>query len=165
MATIWTRNGKRFNIEKRFTDAELGVKQLDMSDPANRERCGVVETTIIDPPEGYSEETHYRGEQDTAPYVVYERKPQRIIDEAFNGRVQAQIDALERGAMLPRVVREDLMGRFLTAAVGQGLTETQLLDPLDPAYAPGFAKVYAFNEEIKALRNSLRAISNEEAAP
>lgn len=164
MATIFTRNGKRFNIAQRFTDEALGVKQLDMTIPANRERCGVVETTIIDPPEDYSDELYYRTEQNEAPYVVYTRKPQRMIDQGFNNKVQAQIDALERSAMLPRVVREDLMVRFLAAAEGQGLTSAQLLDPNDPAYAPGFAKVHAFNEEIKALRNSLRVIAEEEPA-
>jgi len=68
---------------------------------------------------------------------------------------QTQIDTLERKAMLPRVVREDLLLRFVTAAAGQGISVAQLLDTQDSHYAPGFAKVHAFNEQIKALRAQL----------
>lgn len=39
-------------------------------------------TEIADPvpPEDYSEATYFRTEQDDAPYVVYTRKPQEMID-------------------------------------------------------------------------------------
>lgn len=66
--------------------------------------------------------------------------------------IDTQIDALERKVMLPRLVREDLMMRFLQAAAGAGITEAQLLDPQHVAYSPGYAKMHGFNAQIEALR-------------
>lgn len=67
---------------------------------------------------------------------------------------QEQIDAMERAFMLPRVVREDLLLRFVTAAAAHQppIPLANLLDVNHADYAPGFAKVYAFNEQIKAKR-------------
>lgn len=42
------------------------------------------------PPDDYSEETHYRTEQDAAPYVVYTRKSDEQIAEAHQARVNAE---------------------------------------------------------------------------
>lgn len=103
---------------------------------------GVVKGVYANRQEGYAEEELPDDHSDVAEFRVRVNTPDP----------QTQIDTLERKVMLPRVVREDLLLRFVTAAAGQGISVAQLLDAQDSHYAPGFAKVYAFNEQIKALR-------------
>jgi len=74
---------------------------------------------------------------------------------AHNFAIDAQIDALERESMIPRPVREGLL--LVWQAVAQLLnwaTLAQLLDPTpgNTKYHAGFAKAYAFNQSIVALR-------------
>jgi len=106
---------------------------------------GVVEGVYANRQEGYAEEEIDENHSDVVAFKVRVNTPDP----------QTQIDTLERKVMLPRVVREDLMLRFVTAAAGQGISVAQLLDMQDSHYAPGFAKVYALNEQIKALRAQL----------
>ena len=77
--------------------------------------------------------------------------PQQIEAQRV-AAIDAQIDTLERQAMLPRLVREDLMMRFVQAAAGAGISEAQLLDTGHAAYSPGYAKMHTFNAAIMALR-------------
>lgn len=89
--------------------------------------------------------------QRNAAQAIVDAKLSSVSDEPS---AQEQIDSLERGAMLPRVVREDLLLRFVMAAADHQppIPLADLLDVNHADYAPGFAKVYAFNEQVKALR-------------
>lgn len=82
------KNEKRINIHAPHTD-EDGVRHPNMLDPAVRERLGIVE--IADPvaPDDYSDDLYYRTEQDDAPYVVFTRKPQEMIDATLLARAKA----------------------------------------------------------------------------
>lgn len=83
--------------------------------------------------------------------------PKVVAFESFKAAasIQGQINALESVQLLPRVTREFLIAQFVALATSHGLTKEQLLNPQDAAYAPGFAKVVAFDNEIKALRAKL----------
>ena len=146
---MFIKDGKRFNINQRYTDPETGEKQIDMTLLANRERFGVTE--IPDPPR-MPDDTHNNYELDYPPYMESVPKPPEMIEAARVSKIDAQIDALERQAMMARLVREDLMMRFLEKAAEVGITEAQLLDPEHPAYSKGYAKMHAFDTQIKALR-------------
>ena len=146
---MFIKNGLRFSILQRYTDPETGEKGIDMSRPENRARFGVTE--IPDPARG-NDEIEYTQEINEAPYVIITPKPAEMVEAARVSKIDAQIDALERQVMLPRLVREDLMMRFLQAAAGAGITEAQLLDSQHVAYSPGYAKMHGFNAQIEALR-------------
>jgi hypothetical protein len=146
---MFIKDEKRFSIHQRYTDPATGEKGIDMSRPENRERFGVTE---IPDPVRQPDETHYNQEINEAPYLVSTPKPPEMIAAARVAKIDQQIDALERQVMLPRLVREDLMMRFLEAAAGAGITEAQLLDPQHAAYSPGYAKMHGFNAQIVALR-------------
>lgn len=90
-------------------------------------------------------------EEELADIAARAPTPEQIEVERI-AVIDAQIDALERQVMLPRVVREDLMMRFLQAAAGSGITEAQLLDPEHAAYSRGYEKMHAFDTQISALR-------------
>lgn len=149
---MFVLNGRRFNIHARYTDPETGEKGIDMTKPENRTRCGVTEVADPQPPEDFSHDLYTVQESDVAPYVEYIRRSDEEIARLRRDRIDREIDGKERNAMLPRVVREDLMLRFQKEAANLGITVEQLLDPLGEHYAPGYAKVHAFNAEIQALR-------------
>lgn len=89
----------------------------------------------------------------TETFLYVEKTPEEIKTET-NAKLDAQIDALERQAILPRITRD--MHRMVTlqAAAGQGITEADLLSEGNPAYSPGYARFYAFDAEIALLRAS-----------
>lgn len=143
--SIYTLNGKRINIHARFT-AEDGTHGIDLTRPENREKYGIEEHPELQAPEDYSDKLYYRTEQDEAPFVVYTRKSDEQIAQANRAEVQAQIDALEREAMLPRVAREFMLIQFQAVAAAQGV---------DPMENFGYRKVKELDDKINALRASL----------
>lgn len=98
------------------------------------------------PPEDYSEDTHYRTEQDDAPYVVFTRKSDEQIEQARRAKIQAQIDSLERESLLPRVAREFMLVQFALAAANVGA---------DPMANFGYRKVKELDDQIAGLREQL----------
>ena len=91
-------NEKRINIYAPYTSSE-GVTYANLTDPAIRTQLGVVEIAEPAQPEDYSESTHYRTEQDEAPYVVYTRKSDEQIAasamaKAKQERAQAVADII-----------------------------------------------------------------------
>lgn len=74
--------------------------------------------------------------------------------DKHNAALDAQITALERQQLLPRITRD--MHRMVTlqAAAGQGIAEADLLSEGNPNYSAGYARFYAFDAEIAALRAS-----------
>lgn len=73
-------NERRINIHAPFTTPE-GVTYGNLTDPAVRDKLGVLEISEPVPPEDYSEATYYRTEQDDYPYIVYTRKSDEQIAE------------------------------------------------------------------------------------
>lgn len=71
---------------------------------------------------------------------------------AHNARIDAQIDALERQALLPRITRDMHRMATLKAAAELGITEADLLNKDSPHYSPGYAKFKAFDDQLAALR-------------
>lgn len=71
-------NQTRINIYAPFTSAD-GIRYPDLRDEALRAQLGITE--IADPvaPEDFSDELYFRTEQDTAPYIVYTKKPDEMI--------------------------------------------------------------------------------------
>ena len=67
----------------------------------------------------------------------------------------AEIDSLERQALMPRATREFMLQMYSTTAAGQGISTPQLIDPNDTHYSPGFAKLSALDLQIKQLRARL----------
>ena len=102
------------------------------------------------PPEDFTDETYYCTEQDDAPYVVFTRKSDEQIEQARKARIQSQIDAMERDALLARPAREFMLLQMEAIAAGQGVTPEQLREQ-----HYGYRKVKEFDETIAALRASL----------
>jgi len=87
----------------------------------------------------------------TETFLYIEKSAEEIKAET-NSALDAQIDALERQQLLPRITRD--MHRMVTLkeAAAQGITEAQLLDENDPAFSPGYKRFYDFDAIIAALR-------------
>lgn len=67
----------------------------------------------------------------------------------------AELKEMEREALMPRVTREFLIAATLMQAAQLGISQASMLDPLDPAFSPGFAKMWAFNQKTIELRKKL----------
>jgi len=109
---------------------------------------------IPDPVRG-NDEIEYTQEINEAPYIVITPKSQEQIDAQNKAKALAELTALEQANLLPRVTREFLITVTLQQAATLGLTVTQLLDANDPAFSPGFKKMWDFNEQTKVLRGKL----------
>ncbi len=68
--------------------------------------------------------------------------------------IQADIDALERAALMPRVTRESLLIIMVNTAAGMGLTEPQLY-----AANVGYSRLKDFDAAIVTLRAQKDAIT------
>lgn len=89
-------SGLRVNINARYNDPITGVQGIDLTDADNRERFGIMEIADPTPPADYSEETYFRTEQDSAPYVVFTKKPDEMIEKARQSKVnQEALDYLK----------------------------------------------------------------------
>ena len=135
---------RRVNIYSAYK----GFSKLDT--PEIRQRAGVVEIPDPVPPEDYSDETYYRTEQDTDPYVIYTKKSDEQLAQLAKSKAFNKIDNLERTSMVPRAVREFMLAVALKEAVAAGLTEEQLV-----AVNPGYRKTKQLDAEIAALRDML----------
>lgn len=87
----------------------------------------------------------------TESHIYVDMTPEEIR-HATNCPLDAQIDALERQSILPRIVRDNLRQQALREASALGLTEANLLDPAHPACSPGYMKFMALHNEIADLR-------------
>ena len=149
-----------YNVICNLPDAQ-GTKWPHPLTPAQLAELGYVE--IPDPvpptpPEGFTvEEAFFYNELTDAPYAQWTLKSPEQLKSITSSKAQNQINALELQQLLPRVTREYLMSLFIKTAADAGITPQQLLDPTpgNTHYAPGFAKVVAFDNQIKALRSQL----------
>lgn len=91
-------NSKRINIYAQYT-APNGTRYANLTDPAIRAQLGVTEIADPTPPQDYTEDTYYRTEQDTAPYVIYTKKSDEQILEVMKSKFLAAVQGhLDTGA-------------------------------------------------------------------
>ena len=81
-------------------------------------------------------------------------KPQPSAEQ-IKAAALTELTEMEREALMPRVTREFLITATLMQAAQLGISQASPLDPLDPAFSPGFAKMWVFNERTKVLRAKL----------
>jgi hypothetical protein len=113
---MFVLNGKRINIYAQF-ETEDGTRYANLINPDVRASVGVQEIPDPVPPEDYSDETYYRTEQDTEPYVVFTRKSDEQIAQMMQAKLNAQslaylastdwmaIRAAEGGKAMPQEVK------------------------------------------------------------
>lgn len=80
---MFIKNGNRFNIDIPYADPETGVKGIRLDNPEIRSRYGIQEIEEPKAPEDYSSLTYFRFEIDYAPYVVYEKKSDEMVQQAL----------------------------------------------------------------------------------
>lgn len=149
---MFIKDGKRFEICNAHTIDDVQYPMQFFAREDNRLSVGVIE--IPDPVRG-NDEIEYTHEIDEAPYNIITPKSQEQLDQQRKSKALAELTALEQANLMPRVTREFLIAATLMQAASLGLTEVQLIDPLDPAYSPGFKKMWDFNEQTKVLRAKL----------
>lgn len=86
-----------------------------------------------------------------------ELQKQHSVPSAAQIRVDvlAELNEMEREALMPRVTREFMITATLMQAAQLGISQTSLLDSIDPAFSPGFKKMWDFNQKTIALRAKL----------
>jgi hypothetical protein len=84
-------NAKRVNIYAPYE--YNGVRYANLTDPTVRAKVGVSEIPDPVPPVDYSEDTYYRTEQDTAPYVIYTPKSAEQVMTVMVQKYEAALDA------------------------------------------------------------------------
>jgi hypothetical protein len=128
------QHGNQVNIYAQFTYND--VTYGDLRSPEVRQMCWVTEVPDPQPPEDYSEELYFRTEQPTAPYVVWTKKPQAMLDQQAKAHTLQQIASLEQQSLLPRPVRDAILA-------------------LLPATDPTHARVKLLEDNIAQLRASI----------
>ncbi|MDO8932063.1 MAG: hypothetical protein Q7U97_06700 [Rhodocyclaceae bacterium] len=136
--------GCKINIHHPFI-APDGTHGIDLREPTNRAKYGIVERELAPLPDGYSADTHRLDEPDYPPYRRAVRKPQEEIDKLDNERTLMQIAALETQTMLPRVTRE-----FMLTFMEMNATPAQLAENV------GYTKVKALDDQVRGLRAKLK---------
>ncbi len=81
-------------------------------------------------------------------------KPQPSAEQ-IKAAALTELTEMEREALMPRVTREFMITATLMQAAQLGISQTSLLDPIDPAFSPGFKKMWDFNQKTIALRAKL----------
>ncbi len=81
-------------------------------------------------------------------------KPQPSAEQ-IRAAALSELTEMEREALMPRVTREFLITATLMQATQLGISHASLLDPLDPAFSPGFKKMWDFNQKTIELRAKL----------
>jgi hypothetical protein len=125
---IITKDGLRFNAYSRIElttnhqDEEgkpVTVVSVNLYDHKDIWALnGIEEVEEASPPDDEPADNFYRTETGEAPYVIYTRKPQVVIDQSHNATVRSKIAFLESGQA--RCVRE--------AALTGDKTRLQALD-------------------------------------
>lgn len=93
---MFIRENKRFNI---YASATIdGVTYPNFTSPELRTQLGITEIPEPQSPEDYTEDTYYRTEQDTEPYVVYTKKSQEQLDELAAQKEAQRIASLWQSA-------------------------------------------------------------------
>ena len=93
---MFIRDNKRFNIYASSTIE--GVTYPNFLSPELRDALGITEIVEPEPPVDYTPETYFRTEQDTAPYVVYEKKSQEQLDALAAQKEAQRISSLWQAA-------------------------------------------------------------------
>lgn len=95
---MFIKDGRRFNINQRYTDPETGENGIDMTRPENRQRFNVQE--VADPVRK-SDRFYYVNELTEEPFVVNTAKPlEAIRDMLWSDIKQVRDDLVETGGCL-----------------------------------------------------------------
>lgn len=152
---IDSTTGKRVNIYAAFV-TEDGVRYTDLTNSQVRQELNIVEIDEPAPPQGYVPDEYFRTEQDDAPYVIYTRKEQSIIDKEFNDRILAQIEALEIDSKMNRTVREQMLEIAVERAAAKfNVSLEQAATSLYQGNV-AFKRFKDLDDQIAALRAQLR---------
>lgn len=112
---MYILNGAPVNIHAEQTIS--GVTYANLTDPEVRTALGVEEVAEPEAPADYTPETYFRQETGDAPYVVYTRKDQAVIDRDAQVRLNAEslaylastdwyvVRELENGSAIPDEVK------------------------------------------------------------
>lgn len=112
---MYILNGAPVNIHAEQTIN--GVTYANLTDAELRTALGVEEIAEPEAPADYTPETYFRQETGDAPYVVYTRKDQAVIDRDAQVRLNAEslaylastdwyvVRELENGAAIPDDVK------------------------------------------------------------
>lgn len=131
-------DGKRINIYAQYQHGDTIYPAL--TNPELRQELGISETSDPTPPAEYltNPEYYYVNEQDTAPYVIYTRKPDLQIKELGNTKIKDLIDSLESQSKMARPMRE------------------YLLSLADATTKPWYSSLKALDDQIAALRAQIQ---------
>ena len=149
---MFIKDGKRFEICNAHTIDDVQYPMQFFAREDNRLSVGVIE--IPDPVRG-NDEIEYTHEIDEAPYNIITPKSQEHLAAQHKAKALTELTEMEREALMPRVTREFLIAATLMQATQLGISQASLLDPLDPAFSPGFAKMWDFNQKTIELRKKL----------
>ena len=141
---MFIKDGKMINIQafRNVTHPMTLESGIDLvRSPERQVEFGISEINEPADPEGYNGADWYKDQTSdgSAPYYVWTRKTQAVIDEAHNGSILAQIKALESAELMPRILR-DLVKKQLAAeaaAVGTTLPALYAMTTIpNPDYDP-----------------------------
>lgn len=109
--------------------------------------------------------TYYEGDRQTPEHQEVTERPSHLFKwdggawvedaAAIKSAALSELTEMEREALMPRVTREFLITATLMQATQLGISHASLLDPLDPAFSPGFKKMWDFNQKTIELRKKL----------
>ena len=102
---MFIKDGKRINIYAPIVDG--GIKYPNATDPVIRVKLGISEIPDPTPPVDYDEDTYYKTEQETEPYVIYTKKEKIQLKQQRNAKRKARIEEIESKQM--RALREAIL--------------------------------------------------------
>lgn len=141
-SNTYVNEGVAFTID----DVQYPANWLNLSTPEDKAALGLVEVVTVGTRE--DERYFYVSEELVGAElrIVNVPKSPEQIAQMEKAQVQAQIDALEFNAMLPRVTREFMLTAFAAQAAAAGV---------DPMTNFGYKKVKELDDQIAALRAKL----------
>lgn len=97
MATIhiFEATGEQINVLHPYTDPQTGRHGINLNTPEEKERYGIVEVQLPEPPANWHEGIGYRNTQSNPPFLTYGWKfPQQVFDELWQ-KIKAHRDGLQ----------------------------------------------------------------------
>jgi hypothetical protein len=141
-SNIYIREGTDFTIG----DTQYTAQWLNQSSLKQKVDIGLEEVIVMGSPENdqyYFVSIEYEGNE---AHYINTRKPQEMIDQMEQSKVETQISQLESQMLLPRVTREFMLIAFETQASAAGI---------DPMTNYAYRKVKGIDDEITSLRSKL----------
>lgn len=96
---MFIKNGKRITIDVPFS-APDGRKGVDLRNPEERTRYGIIEIPDPIPPVDFSDNFYYVTYQDTEPYTIWTKKPIEQILPSIYAKIISHRDNLMGGGCI-----------------------------------------------------------------